>query len=63
MESKYDFSGELNVFNLAITVQIHLKNWMQYKYKKMGVGVAKLVARPPTDPKVRGSNHRGPEYL
>jgi hypothetical protein len=25
-------------------------------------GMAELVARPPTDPKVRVSNHRGPEY-
>jgi hypothetical protein len=24
--------------------------------------VAELVARPPTDPKVRGSNHPGPKY-
>jgi hypothetical protein len=28
-----------------------------------GGGVAELVMRPPTDPKVCGSNHRGPEYL
>jgi hypothetical protein len=25
-------------------------------------GMAELVVRPPTDPKVCGSNHRGPEY-
>jgi hypothetical protein len=25
-------------------------------------GVAELVACPPTDPKVNGSNPRGPEY-
>jgi hypothetical protein len=24
--------------------------------------MAELVVRPPTDPKVRCSNHRGPEY-
>jgi hypothetical protein len=27
-----------------------------------GGDVAELVARPPTDPKVRGLNHRGPKY-
>jgi hypothetical protein len=30
---------------------------------RQGGGVAELVARPPTDPKVRGSNQRGPKYL
>jgi hypothetical protein len=29
--------------------------------KKGGI-VTELVARPPTDPKVCGSNRRGPEY-
>jgi hypothetical protein len=28
-----------------------------------GGSVAELVARPPTDPKVCGSNHRGPKSL
>ncbi len=28
-----------------------------------GGSVAELVARLPTDPKVRSLNHRGPEYL
>ncbi len=29
--------------------------------RKKGFGVAELVAQPPTDPKVRGSNQRDPE--
>jgi hypothetical protein len=33
------------------------------KYLKKGGGVAELVACPPTDPKVRGSNQHGPQNL
>jgi hypothetical protein len=32
-------------------------------FVEKGGGVAELVARPPKDPKVCGSNHRVPEYL
>ncbi len=42
---------------------INTRNQPQKKVGYKGGGVAELLARPPTDPKVRGLNHRSPEYL
>jgi hypothetical protein len=38
------------------------RRYIIYIYIVKGGGVAELVARPPTDPKVHGLNHRGPKY-
>jgi hypothetical protein len=50
-------------FKLVDLNQFRISKSPPNKWASKGGGVAVLLVRPTTDPKVRGSNHRGPQNL